>query len=105
MRRNLGSRAVIGGLLALAALVAIVAPGGASGGDDASKPYPTRQLSIMAPAAAGGGWGTTPRAVQGASRAAQLGDGVEGFKVEGAGGGRGVSERASTRPRGPSPRR
>ena len=62
---------LIGGALAVAAVVAIVAPGGASGGDDASQPYPTRQLSIMAPAAAGGGWDTTARAFQDASQRRQ----------------------------------
>ena len=46
----MGSRPVIGGVLAVLALVAIIAPGGASGGDDTSQPYPTRQLAIMAPA-------------------------------------------------------
>ena len=66
-------------------------PGGASGGDDASQPYPTRQLSIMAPAAAGGGWDTTARAFQAASRAAKLDDGIEVFNVEGAGGTLGLS--------------
>jgi len=44
----LGSRAVIGGLLAVAAVVAIAVPGGASGGDSASEPFPNRQVSIMA---------------------------------------------------------
>jgi hypothetical protein len=68
----MGTRAVIGGLLALAAIVAIVVPGGASG-DDASKPYP----KIMAPAAPGGGWDTTARAFQAASRDAKLDDGTE----------------------------
>jgi putative tricarboxylic transport membrane protein len=95
MGSELGSRAVIGGLLAVAAVVAIVAPGGASGGDDASKPYPTRQLSIMAPAAAGGGWDTTARAFQGASRATELDDGIEVFNVEGAGGTLGLSQLVS----------
>ena len=95
MGSKLGSRAAIGGLLAVAALVAIVAPGGAAGGDDASKPYPTRQLSIMAPAAAGGGWDTTARAFQGASRDAKLDDGVEVFNVEGAGGTLGLSQLVS----------
>ena len=95
MGGKLGSRAVIGGLLAVAALIAIVAPGGASGGDDASQPYPARQLSIMAPAAAGGGWDTTARAFQGASRAAKLDDGIEVFNVEGAGGTLGLSELVS----------
>src|SRR4051794_21490977 len=49
MRGNFGARAAIGARFAVAALIAIVAPGGAS------KPYPARRLSIMAPAAAGGG--------------------------------------------------
>src|SRR3954470_22060507 len=95
MGGRLGSRAVIGGLMALAALVALIAPGGASGGDDASKPYPTRQLSIMAPAAAGGGWDTTARAFQAASRSAKLDDGIEVFNVEGAGGTLGLAQLVS----------
>ena len=86
---------MIGGVLAAVALVAIIAPGGASGGDDASRPYPTRRVSIMAPAAAGGGWDTTARAFQAASRSAKLDDGVEVFKVEGAGGTLGLSQLVS----------
>ena len=95
MGNRLNSRAVIGALLAVAAVVAIVAPGGASGGDDASQPYPTRQISIMAPAAPGGGWDTTARAFQAASRDAKLDDGVEVFNVEGAGGTLGLSQLVS----------
>jgi putative tricarboxylic transport membrane protein len=91
----LGSRAVIGGLLAVAAVVAIAVPGGASGGDSASEPFPNRQVSIMAPAAPGGGWDTTARAFQAASRDAKLDDGVEVFNVEGAGGTLGLSELVS----------
>ena len=91
----MSSRAIIGGVLAVAAVVAIVAPGGASGGDDASQPYPTRQISIMAPAAPGGGWDTTARAFQEASRDAKLDDGVEVFNVEGAGGTLGLSQLVS----------
>lgn len=90
-----GERALIGGLLAVAALIAIVAPGGASGGDDASQPYPTRRVSIMAPAAAGGGWDSTARAFQLASREAKLDDGIEVFNVEGAGGTLGLSQLVS----------
>ncbi len=90
----MGTRAVIGGLLALAAIVAIVVPGGASG-DDASKPYPTRQVKIMAPAAPGGGWDTTARAFQAASRDAKLDDGTEVYNVEGAGGTLGLSQLVS----------
>jgi putative tricarboxylic transport membrane protein len=89
------TRAVIGCLLAAAALVAIIAPGGASGGDDTSEPYPTRRVSIMAPAAAGGGWDTTARAFQAASRDARLDDGIEVYNVEGAGGTLGLSQLVS----------
>ena len=91
----MGPRVLIGAAFAVAAVVAIVAPGGASGGDDASQPYPTRQLSIMAPAAAGGGWDTTARAFQGSSRSAKLDDGIEVFNVEGAGGTLGLSQLVS----------
>jgi putative tricarboxylic transport membrane protein len=90
----MGARAVIGGLLAVAAIVAIVVPGGASG-DDASEAYPTRQIAIMAPAAPGGGWDTTARAFQAASRDAGLDEGIEVFNVEGAGGTLGLSELVS----------
>jgi putative tricarboxylic transport membrane protein len=91
----LGSRAVIGGLLAAAAVVAIALPGGASGGEDGSEPYPDRQVSVMAPAAPGGGWDTTARAFQAASHDAKLDDGLEVFNVEGAGGTLGLSQLVS----------
>jgi putative tricarboxylic transport membrane protein len=81
-------------VLAVAAIVAIVVPG-ESGGDDTSAPYPTRQVSIMAPAAAGGGWDTTARAFQKASRDSKLDKGVEVFNVEGAGGTLGLSQLVS----------
>ena len=90
----MGTRAVIGGLLGVAAIVAIALPGGATG-DDESEPYPTRQVSIMAPAAPGGGWDSTARAFQAASRDAKLDDGVEVYNVEGAGGTLGLSEHVS----------
>jgi putative tricarboxylic transport membrane protein len=90
----MGTRAVIGALLAVAAIVAIVVPGGASG-DDASKPYPTRQIQMMAPASPGGGWDTTARAFQAASRDAKLDDGIEVYNVDGAGGTLGLSQRVS----------
>ena len=88
-------RALIGALLAVAAVVAIVLPGGATGGDSADEPYPNRQLSIMAPAAPGGGWDTTARALQQASRDEKLDDGMEVFNVEGAGGTLGLSQLVS----------
>jgi putative tricarboxylic transport membrane protein len=90
----MGTRAVIGVLLGVAAIVAIVAPGGATG-DDESKPYPARQVQIMAPAAPGGGWDTTARAFQAASRDAKLDDGSEVYNVEGAGGTLGLSQLVS----------
>jgi putative tricarboxylic transport membrane protein len=90
----MGTRAVIGGLLVVLCVVAIAVPGGATG-DDASEPYPTRQISLMAPAAPGGGWDTTARAFQSASRNAGLDDGIEVFNVEGAGGTLGLSQLVS----------
>jgi putative tricarboxylic transport membrane protein len=85
---------MIGGLLAVAAIVAIAVPGGATG-DDESEPYPTRQLAIMAPAAPGGGWDTTARAFQSSSRDAKLDEGIEVYNVEGAGGVLGLSQLVS----------
>jgi putative tricarboxylic transport membrane protein len=87
-------RMVIGALLAVAAVVAIAAPGG-SAGDDQTKAYPNRQLQIMAPAAPGGGWDTTARAFQASARDAQLDDGIEVFNVDGAGGTLGLSQLVS----------
>ena len=49
----------------------------------------------MAPAAPGGGWDTTARAFQAASRDAKLDDGIEVFNVEGAGGTLGLSQLVS----------
>ena len=85
---------MIGGLLVVAAIVAVAIPGGATG-DDESAPYPNRQLSIMAPAAPGGGWDTTARAFQSSSQDAKLDDGIEVFNVEGAGGVLGLSQLVS----------
>jgi putative tricarboxylic transport membrane protein len=90
----MGVRAVIGGLLGVAAILAIALPGGATG-DDETQPYPTRQVRIMAPAAPGGGWDSTARAFQKASRDEGLDDGVEVYNIEGAGGTLGLSELVS----------
>jgi putative tricarboxylic transport membrane protein len=84
-------RMVIGALLAVAAVIAIAAPGGSTG-DDQTKAYPNRQLQIMAPAAPGGGWDTTARAFQASAREAKLDDGIEVFNVDGAGGTLGLSQ-------------
>jgi putative tricarboxylic transport membrane protein len=87
----MGARGIIGGLLVVAAIVAVVVPGGATG-DDSSKPYPQRQVQMMAPAAPGGGWDTTARAFQQASRDLGADDGMEVYNVEGAGGTLGLSQ-------------
>lgn len=90
----MGKRAIIGGLLAVAAVIALAVPGGA-GGDAVGEDYPSRQLEIMAPAAPGGGWDSTARAFQSASRDAKLDNGIEVFNVEGAGGTLGLSQLVS----------
>jgi len=87
-------RVLIGGLLTVAAIVAIAAPSGSSG-DDQKQPYPNRQLQIMAPAAPGGGWDSTARAFQSSARDAKLDDGIEVFNVDGAGGTLGLSQLVS----------
>ena len=71
-------RIVIGAAAAVAAVVAIAAPGGSTG-DDQTQAYPNRQLQIMAPAAPGGGWGTTARAFESSARDAKLDDGIEAW--------------------------
>lgn len=65
-----------------------------SGGPSASAAaYPSKGLSIMAPAAAGGGWDTTARSLQAAIEAESLSpQGVEVYNVEGAGGTIGLAE-------------
>ena len=50
--------------------MAFAAPGGSTGDD---------QLQIMAPAAPGGGWGTTARAFESSARDAKLDDGIEAW--------------------------
>ena len=87
-------RVAIGAALAVAAVVAIIAPRGSSG-DDQKQPYPNRQLQIMAPAAPGGGWDSTARAFQSSARDAKLDDGIEVFNVDGAGGTLGLSQLVS----------
>lgn len=59
----------------------------------AAAPYPAKDLSIMAPAAAGGGWDTTARSLQAAIEAESLSEyGVEVYNVEGAGGTVGLAQ-------------
>lgn len=64
-----------------------------AGASVAAVDYPTKDLSIMAPAAAGGGWDTTARSLQAAIETDQLSThGVEVYNVEGAGGTIGLAE-------------
>ena len=87
-------RAGIGGLLAVLCLVAIVLPGGRTGGDDG--PFPSRRISIMAPADPGGGWDTTARALQSTIREEfSENGGADVFNVGGAGGTLGLSQLVS----------
>jgi putative tricarboxylic transport membrane protein len=72
--------------------VAIAVPGGASGGDSASEPFPNRQVSIMAPAAPGGGWDTTAREMQRVLQEEGIADAVDVYNVEGAGGSVGIAQ-------------
>jgi putative tricarboxylic transport membrane protein len=71
-----------------AVLLAACSGGGGGGGA-----YPSADISIMAPAAPGGGWDSTARAMQSALRDGKVVDkNVEVFNVEGAGGTVGLAE-------------
>jgi len=91
---NTTMRWAIGGLLAVLCLVAVAFPGGRTGGDDG--PFPSRRISIMAPADPGGGWDTTARALQTTIREefAENG-GADVYNVGGAGGTLGLSQLVS----------
>jgi putative tricarboxylic transport membrane protein len=91
---NTTLRWAIGGLLAALCLVAVALPGGESGGDDG--PYPSRRISIMAPADPGGGWDTTARALQSTIREEfDENGGADVYNVGGAGGTLGLSQLVS----------
>ena len=67
--------------------------GGQGGGGQAAAAYPTRDISIMAPASPGGGWDSTARAMQKAIKEAKVTDrNVEVYNVEGAGGTIGLAQ-------------
>ena len=82
-------------VLAVAAIVAIVAAGRASGGDDASQPYPDAPALDHGPGRAGRRLGHDRARVPGGVADGKLDDGIEVFNVEGAGGTLGLSQLVS----------
>ena len=95
-------------------LAACTTDEGGGSGDGATADYPAEDISIMAPAAPGGGWDSTARAMQPVLE--EVGEvSAEVYNVEGAGGTIGLAEFAEEAtgdphqlmagPRGPSRRR
>ncbi|AVT28488.1 C4-dicarboxylate ABC transporter substrate-binding protein [Plantactinospora sp. BC1] len=83
--------------LACVPLIALAAAGcgqnGAGGGDASAVKYPTRTIQLMAPAAPGGGWDSTARALQKTLTDGKLvTESVEVTNVTGAGGTLGLSQ-------------
>ena len=79
------------GVLVLLSLLAVLGGcgGGGGGGDD----YPEGDLELMAPAAPGGGWDQTARAMQSAlTESGIVEENVEVYNVEGAGGTIGLAQ-------------
>ena len=77
---------------ALAALLAVALIAACTGGGGAGA-YPSDDLSFMAPAAPGGGWDSTARAMQKALKdGAVVTRNVEVYNVEGAGGTVGLAQ-------------
>jgi putative tricarboxylic transport membrane protein len=79
------------GVLGLLSLLAVLGGcgGGGGGGDD----YPEGDLELMAPAAPGGGWDQTARAMQSAlTESGIVEENVEVYNVEGAGGTIGLAQ-------------
>jgi putative tricarboxylic transport membrane protein len=94
----------LGRLLAAAAIAPVLVMGaGCAKKDDAGSgtatvKYPTKTLSVMAPAAAGGGWDLTARNLQKAIKDGNLaGEAVEVYNVPGAAGTVGLAELVAKR--------
>ena len=86
---------VCGATLVLGAALAACSQqtGGASGGTGDAADYPTETIEIMVPAAAGGGWDSTARAMQQVIESENLVEQpVEVFNVEGGGGATGLAQ-------------
>jgi putative tricarboxylic transport membrane protein len=82
-------------LVVLAAFSAACTGGGGGGGASASgqPAFPTKDIAIMAPAAPGGGWDSTARAMQKAIKDGKVTDrNVEVYNVAGAGGTVGLAQ-------------
>jgi putative tricarboxylic transport membrane protein len=81
---------VIVGVLGLLSLLAVL---GACGGGGAGEDYPEGDIELMAPAAPGGGWDQTARAMQSAlTESGVVEENVEVYNVEGAGGTIGLAQ-------------
>jgi len=71
----------------------VAACGQTGGGASSAEDYPSRTVEIMVPAAAGGGWDSTGRAMQDTLQSENIvEESVEVFNVEGGGGATGLSE-------------
>jgi putative tricarboxylic transport membrane protein len=91
-RRRLRRVGIAGAAVALGASVAACGSTGSSGSGDAAD-FPTQTVEIMVPAAAGGGWDSTARAMQKVIENDKIIDEpVEVFNVEGGGGATGLSQ-------------
>src|SRR5215204_7776592 len=81
---------VIVGFLGLLSLLAVL---GAWGGGGGAEEYPEGDIELMAPAAPGGGWDQTARAMQSAlTESGVVEENVEVYNVEGAGGTIGLAQ-------------
>lgn len=88
-RRVLGIALV--GVLGLLSLLAVL--GACGGGGGAGEDYPEGDIELMAPAAPGGGWDQTARAMQSAlTESGVVEENVEVYNVEGAGGTIGLAQ-------------
>lgn len=78
---------------ALALATAVTACSQPTGGGSSGADYPSQTVEIMVPAAAGGGWDSTARAMQSTMESENtVNQSVEVFNVEGGGGATGLSQ-------------
>ena len=86
-------RRILAAATGLALAGSLAACGGGSGGADDAASYPSDTVQIMVPAAAGGGWDSTGRAMQKVIEDEDIVDTpVEVFNVEGGGGATGLAQ-------------
>jgi putative tricarboxylic transport membrane protein len=95
LHRLLGVLVAASVLSASLAVAWAPAPAGAAQAAECTTEYPTETLTIMAPAAPGGGWDTTAREIQATLQTGITDQTVEVFNVEGAGGTIGLAQLVS----------